>query len=118
MENLTFDQLPQAVTYICSELEEMKRLLITISTTPQVEADRWMDLNELVTYDPEKRSKPTLYGYIRRGDIPFHKKRKKIIFLKSEIDEWIKNGRQKSNSETSQEAEQYLTNKKGLNNGK
>lgn len=75
--------------------------------------DQWFDLNELVEYDPEKRTKPTFYGYIHRGEIPYHKRGKKLTFLKSEIDEWLKSGRRKTNSEIEDEAESYLK-KKGL----
>ncbi len=83
----------------------------------QPNPDRWFDLNELVDYDPEKRSKPTFYNYVHKGTIPYHKRKKKLIFLKSEIDEWLKSGRVKTNAEIETDADDYLT-KKGLKNGK
>jgi len=43
--------------------------------------EQWIDLNELIEYDPEKRTKPTWYSKISRND------------LKSEIDEWLKQGK-------------------------
>jgi len=88
-----------------------------ISETPKAEqpteTDRWFDLNELCIYHPDKPSKPTVYGWVHSGLIPVHKGSKKLRFLKSEIDSWIKQGRKKTNAEISIEAEQYLT-KKGL----
>jgi len=81
------------------------------------ETDRWFDLNELCIYHPDKPSKPTVYGWVHSGLIPVHKGSKKLRFLKSEIDSWIKQGRKKTYAEIAIEAEQYLT-KKGLNNGK
>ncbi len=85
---------------------------------PQTQTDRWFDLNELCIYHPDKPSKATIYGYVHTGIIPCHKGQKKLRFLKSEIDAWLKQGRKKTLAETANEAEQYLQTKKGLNNGK
>jgi len=65
--------------------------------------DRWFDLNKLIEYDPEKRTKPTFYRYVHNRTIPFHKKGRKLIFLKSEIDDWLKAGRVKTGSEIKNE---------------
>lgn len=79
------------------------------------QTEQWLDLNDLIQYDPEKRTKPTWYSKISRNEVPHYKRGKKIYFLKSEIDEWLKQGKCKSNAEIEQEAEAYLSkNKKGL----
>jgi excisionase family DNA binding protein len=113
MPEITHDNLPQAVAQLSTKFDtgfdELKRLILERNAFQQTEQDHWMDLNELVIYDPEKRSKMTFYGYIRRREIPFHKTGKKVIFLKSEIDTWLKQGRQKTHTEISAEAENYLT---------
>ena len=106
---LTFEQLPQAVAQLSSKFDKFEQLLLKQNTSLKIEQDIWFDLNELIAYDPGKRSKMTFYGYIRRKEIPFHKTGKKVIFLKSEIDAWLKQGRQKTHDEISIEAEQYLT---------
>jgi len=82
--------------------------------------DFWFDLDYLVTdYDPEKRAKATWYSKISKGEVPYHKRGKKIYFLKSEIDAWLKAGKRKSNAEIEAQAQSYLLkNKKGLNNEK
>lgn len=83
--------------------------------SPTEQPEQWLDLNELIEYDPEKRTKPTWYSKISRNDVPHYKRGKKVYFLKSEIDEWLKEGKCKSNTEIEQEAEAYLLdNKKGL----
>ncbi len=84
-----------------------------IHNEPQPNPEHWFDLNQLVAYDPEQRTKPTFYGYIHRGEIPSHKRGKKLTFLKSEIDAWLKQGRRKTVLETANEAETYLKNKGG-----
>ena len=47
------------------------------------------------------------------------KRSKRLYFSSTELMEYLKEGRKKSNAEIEQEAEAYLSNnKKGLNNGK
>lgn len=36
----------------------------------------------------------TIYGYTHRKEIPFYKPHKKLYFLKSELEEWLKQGKQ------------------------
>jgi excisionase family DNA binding protein len=76
-----------------------------------VETDRWLNLSDLCIYHPDKPSKPTVYGWVNAGSIPFHKGGKKLRFLKSEIDAWLKQGRKKTLAEISNEASTFL--KKG-----
>jgi predicted DNA-binding transcriptional regulator AlpA len=114
---ITFELLPQAVTALTNEVREIKRLLLEKSNEPQPEPDRWFDLNELVEYDPEKRTKPTFYGYIGQKVIPYHKRGKKLLFLKSEIDTWLMQGKRKTFAETASEADTYI-NEKGPSNGR
>jgi len=94
----------------------IKKVLSTQQSEQPTETDRWFDLNELCIYHPDKPSKPTVYGWVHSGLIPVHKGGKKLRFLKSEIDNWIKQGRRKTLAETDSEAESYLK-KKGGNNG-
>jgi len=104
-DSITFEQLPQAVNNLTKEVSELKRLLIKRQEKPiEDQQDVWLDLNELVAYDPEKRTKATWYSKISKGEVPYHKRFKKIYFLKSEIDEWLKAGKRKSNAEIEAEA--------------
>jgi excisionase family DNA binding protein len=116
MENLTLETLPKAFTHLTNEVSEIKRLLLEKSNEQSTEKDRWFDLNELCNYIPDKPSKATAYGWVSSGLIPFHKGGKKLRFLKSEIDNWLKQDRKKTVSEIEAEAETYLK-KKGGNNG-
>ena len=60
---------------------------------------------------------PTLYGYCQRNEIPYCKKGNRLYFFKSNIVEWIKNGKRKTLKELQEEADSYLSNKKkGLSN--
>ena len=115
MQAVTITQItpPELETLIENSI---KKVLSTQQTEQPTEADRWFDLNELCQYHPDKPSKPTVYGWVNACTIPVHKGGKKLRFLKSEIDNWLKQGRKKTLAETATEAETYLK-KKGGNNG-
>ena len=62
---------------------------------------------------------PTLYSKCSKNELPYMKRSKRLYFSRTELLEYIKDGRKKSNAEIEQEAKAYLlNNKKGLNNGK
>lgn len=60
------------------------------------ESDRWLDLDTLCEYLPNKPAKATVYGWVNKELIPFQKNGKRLNFLKSEIDAWLLNGRRSS----------------------
>ena len=109
---ITFEQLPKAFTLLTIEIGEIKRLLLEKSNQQPTETDHWFDLNELCIYHPDKPSKPTVYGWVNAGIIPVHKGGKKLRFLKSEIDNFLRQGRKKTLAETASEADNYLSNRK------
>jgi len=102
-EGLTLESLPKAFTNLANEVSEIKRLLLEKSNEQPTETDRWFDLAELCDYHPSKPSKYTVYGWVHNGLIPVHKSGKRLSFLKSDIDNWIKEGRKKTSAETVRE---------------
>ena len=80
---------------------------------PADQPDKWFGLDDLIKYDPARRKKATWYSIVSRGEVPYHKNGKNLVFLKSEIDEWLKSGKRLSNSEIEAEAENYLLTPKG-----
>lgn len=111
MKEITFDTLPQAVFKLIEEVSELKQLLLSKENLGKTACDRWFDMNELCAYHPDKPAKPTVYGWVNLGLIPVHKNGKKLRFLKSEIDNWLKQGKKKSTSDINAEANNYLTRK-------
>ena len=107
MQAVTITQItaPELETLIENSI---KKVLSTQQAEQPTETDRWFDLNELCIYHPDKPSKPTVYGWVNAGIIPVHKGGKKLRFLKSEIDNWLRQGRKKTLVKTASEAEQYL----------
>jgi hypothetical protein len=110
---LQFNELPKAVTSLQHTVNNIERLLLEKSNELQPEADRWFDLIELCKYLPDKPAKATAYGWVHTGLIPCHKGQKKLRFLKSEIDIWLKTGKRKTFAETASEADTYLKKKGG-----
>jgi excisionase family DNA binding protein len=58
---------------------------------------------------------PTIYSKVSKGELPVMKRSKRLYFSSTELMEYLKEGRKKSNAEIEQEAEAYLSNnRKGL----
>ncbi|MFO8234297.1 MAG: helix-turn-helix domain-containing protein [Bacteroidales bacterium] len=89
MEKLSFDRMPESL----QELNEKVDTLISMQKNQTPEKDRFMKLDELVEYLPERPSKATVYRWVSQRKIPVHKEGKSILFKKSEINKWLKNGR-------------------------
>lgn len=88
---LTFDQLPEVAGELRDEIAQLKGFIMSnFSALQAPEPPKvWMDLAQLCEYLPDKPSKATVYGWVCARTIPYHKKTKKLSFLKSEIDAWI-----------------------------
>lgn len=114
MQAVTITQItaPELETLIENSI---KKVLSTQQAEQPTETDRWFDLNELCIYHPDHPSKPTVYGWVNAGTIPVHKGSKKLRFLKSEIDIFLKQGRKKTLAEIASEADTYLKKKGGYN---
>lgn len=62
---------------------------------------------------------PTIYSKVSKGELPVMKRSKRLYFSKTELLQYIKEGRRKTTFEIEQEAQNFVSlNKKGLNNGK
>ena len=55
---------------------------------------------------------PTIYSKVSKGELPVMKRSKRLYFSSTELMEYLKKGRKKSNVEIDQEAETYLSNNK------
>ena len=104
---ISFNDVPQALAQLIDKVEKIETLL-SVPQHPQQEADRWLNLGDLCAYHPDHPAKPTVYAWIGQRSIPYHKKGKKLMFLKSEIDVWLKEGRRKTAAEIQAEAVRYV----------
>ena len=115
MNEITFEQLPKAVSQLYDKLNSIERLLLDKSNEPQPEPEQLLTIQQAGEF--LKLKVPTLYGLVQRAEIPVCKRGKRLYFSKQELIEWIKAGRKISLAETESEAINYI-NKKGLKHGK
>jgi hypothetical protein len=89
IENLSFDRLPEAVSKLLREVDEMKSMLRAIADREGQPEKKWMSVDDLIVYLPGKPARQTIYSWVWKKAIPYHKAGAKLQFLRSEIDAWI-----------------------------
>lgn len=99
--NITFENLPQAVSFLISKVTHLEQLY---KAPPPVEQNQWLSIDELCEYLPGKPAKATIYGKVHKREIPHKKEGKRLVFLKSDIDEWLNSKERKTISEIRLEA--------------
>ena len=104
-----FDVLELRLNSIENLLLDIKHKYVSV---PQQQTDQWFDLNELCNYLPDKPAPATVYGWVHTLQIPCHKGNKKLRFLKSEIDNWLKQGRKKTEADIANDTDAFLSTKK------
>ncbi len=110
---LSFDAVPSVLADIVQKLEVMEQKLDALHLLPAKESgDTWLSLKDLCNYLPSHPSEQTVYGWTSTRFIPYHKQGKRIAFLKSEIDEWLRNGKRKSVADLAREAQEFVNSKK------
>lgn len=97
-----------------ARLSNIETLILDLKHQPK-EVEPTAAPDQLLTVDEVSEllhlSKPTIYSKHSKGELPGVCKRgKRLYFQRDIIISWIKEGRQKSNSEV--EAEAYLSNSK------
>lgn len=112
---LTFEQLPKAVSTILESLQRIENLLQQ-KNEPFLESDKPMTVKETAAF--LNVSVSAIYKLTMTMEIPCNKKSKRIYFMRSDIIEWIKTGRRKTMSEIQAEADKYMLrtrNRRGSN---
>jgi excisionase family DNA binding protein len=102
-DEITFDRLPQAITYLTEQVAELKEL---VSELQPAQSEKHV----LVGIDDAcriiQKAKPTVYALVRKGLLPSYKKGKQLYFYEDELLAWIENGRRNTSE---QNYEQMLT---------
>lgn len=116
--NITFEDLPKALSWVIDKLIQLDMKIDNLTSTSQLPpAEQWMNLKELCEYLPSHPAEQTVYGWTSCHLIPFHKKGKRIMFLKSEINLWLRESKMKSSYELEKDAKQFYGIIKGLDIG-
>lgn len=93
MDNITFEQLPQAVSLLIEKVGQLSSRIEDVlkKTTPQqTEYRRPLNLDEVATL--LDKSAYTIYAMTSEKRIPYHKRGNKLYFFEDEIIRWIEQG--------------------------
>lgn len=106
-EKLSFDQLPSEVNLLSKRLENIERLLTNKSEQQKTELpEKLLTIQEASEF--LSLSVPTLYSKVSKGELPVMKRSKRLYFSSTELMDYLKKGRKKSNSDIEKEAKDYL----------
>jgi excisionase family DNA binding protein len=110
---ITFNNLPQAVSWLVKKLLEIEQQIATQYNTSASDDSNevWMNVDDLRDYLPNHPAKSTIYVWASTHAIPFHKKGRYTLFRKSEIDEWLGNETCLVDNLTKQSAQYFLKSK-------
>lgn len=75
----------------------VKKALKEQLTITQPEEDQWFNIESCSQF--LGLAVQTVYQKVSSLDIPYHKRGGKLWFLKSELDQWLKEGRQRTRKE-------------------
>lgn len=106
MEHITFEQLPNAVGQIFNKLERLEQLLRNQNTTVIEQPEKLLSIQEAADFLNLKV--PTIYTKVSRGELPVMKRSNRLYFSQSELLEYLKTGRKKTNDEIAKEVDSYL----------
>ncbi len=108
---IKFEDMPRALAYLIEKVEGLDRKLESLNETSAPRQAEWMGIKELCAYLPTRPAAQTVYGWTSAHMIPFHKKGKHIMFMKSEIDKWLIGEQLKSIREIEADAEAFCAGK-------
>lgn len=109
-ENLTFDQLPKAVTTLLNKVNRLEELLLIKQNPPAEPKEKFLTVEEAAKL--LHLSPATVYTKVSRRELPFMKQGKRLYFSNFELMEYIRDGKQLTDAEIEEQAEEYLTQKK------
>ena len=98
---------------IDARLSTIENLLLELkhpekSKSTNSESEAWFNVEQLQNYLPDKPARATIYGWVHTLNIPFHKGGKKLRFLKSEIDNWLLQGKRQTRDQIALDAKSYM----------
>ena len=112
-EELTFNELPSAVTLLLQKVEGIEHLLtqlqgdITQKKKSEENGHIPMSLTEACAFLKMKRS--TMYYHLENGNIPATRKGKNYILFKDELIKWAESGRTNDVPMTISERKEAIT---------
>jgi len=113
-----FAEMTNPFEVIETRLSNIETLLLDLKHQPK-EVEPTDQPEQLLTIQEAAQflslTVPTLYSKVSKGELPVMKRSKRLYFSRTELMEYLKAGRKKSNSEIEAEAQTYLKRKGGNN---
>lgn len=108
MQAVTITQItpPELATLI---EDSIKRVLSGQSQSSPIQSDELLTVQDAAKF--LTLSVPTIYGLIAKNELPVMKRSKRCYFSKTELVDYIKQGRKKTVEETEKEATDYVKGK-------
>ena len=112
MENVVFTNLsiPEIRQLFRQELETYFEANKQPEQAPTEQPERLLTIQEAAEF--LSLTVPTMYSKVSKGELPVMKRSKRLYFSRTELMEYVKAGRKKSNAEIEAEAKAYLSNNK------
>lgn len=92
---LSFEQIPEAIDRLFVRLDRIETLIKEKSAPPAPE--QFLDVNEAAGL--LRLSIQTIYGLVHKREVPHSKKGNRLYFKKSELQQWMQEGRRKTITE-------------------
>lgn len=89
-KEITFEKLPEAVTYLTEQVSAIKEMVLALHP-PVSEEKSLIGIDEACVII--QKAKPTIYALVRKGIVPAYKRGKKLYFYKEELLQWVESGR-------------------------
>lgn len=110
MYNLSFEDLPQAISQLYQKLDSIQKLLLEKEESQsQIQSTNFLTVQQAADF--LDLSKATVYSKCSRGDLPYMKRGKRLYFSQTELDEYLESGKVKTTVELQNDADYYLTSK-------
>ena len=91
MDNITFEQLPQAVSMLIEKVGQLAdKVEKVLGNTGQKQERRLLTLDDVATL--LDKSSSTIYAMTSDKRIPYHKRGNNLYFFENEIIAWIEQG--------------------------
>lgn len=105
INNISFEELPKAVSYLAKEIAEIKSMIQNVQVYESKAESNPIGIEEASRLIG--KAKATIYGLVRQRNIPCYKFGKKLYFFEEELLEWISKGKKKTIQEIESEALKY-----------
>lgn len=106
---ITFDQLPTEVAKQGLLLIQIQNLLQELLSLPKDSQDEFLDVEETAKF--LGLSKNTLYVKVSRREVPSIRRGKRLYFSKSDLIDYLNEGKRKTKDQLKDISNNYLKNK-------